>query len=767
MADGKVTISTALDNSGISKGIKTLRGTLGGLGNAVKGTLGGLTKVVAGVTASITAAFGAAAVAITKQSVDAYADYEQLIGGVKTLFKDGADKVAAYAEDAFYRAGVSANKYMETVTSFSASLISSLGGDTAKAADVADMAMVDMADNANKMGTAAESIRNAYQGFAKQNYTMLDNLKLGYGGTKTEMERLLKDAQAITGVKYDIDNLADVYSAIHAIQEKLGIAGATAEEAEKTISGSAAMTKAAWENVLTAISGGGDLDKAINNLVFSVSKYFENIVPVVQRSLAGIGQLIEQVAPMLVQTVAAALIQAIPSLLNAVYQMVIGLGKGIYQGIVALFSGSGGKTIGAQLASDSKTASAALGGVSDSYKDVADAAEDAQETAKRSLAGFDEIQKVGSSTSTSSADVSIAVPVADVQIGDVVVDGEVVDEATPQVLGAVGTFIQNFKDLLEPLWQIDFGPAVEAFGRLWEAVEPITEDLFSGLLWAYDNVFVPLAAWTIEDLLPAFLDLLSAALDTLGDIIDAFKPLALWLWDSFLEPVAEWTGGVIVDVLGAIADGLSAIGDWVSANQGLLETLAIIVGSLALAWGLVSGAMTIFNAVAFVWNNIGAICTAVTTAFGAAVNFLTSPVTLVTLAIGALIAIVVLLIKNWDKVKEVATKVWNGIKAVWNAVATWFDETVIQPVTGAFTAFWDGLVGFASDAWEGIQDVFGSVAKFFGDIFTEAWEGVFDHRDPRQQGRDYVLSGSGEGDLEDEGHGADPGWRLHRADRPG
>ena len=543
MADGKVTISTLLDNTGISKGIKDLKGTLSGIGSAVKGTLGGLAKVATGMTATITAAFGAAAVAITKQATDAYADYEQLIGGVTTLFKDGSDKVAAYAEDAFYRAGVSANKYMETVTSFSASLISSLGGDTAKAADVADMAMVDMADNANKMGTAVESIQNAYQGFAKQNYTMLDNLKLGYGGTKTEMERLLKDAEAITGIRYDINNLADVYSAIHAIQEKLGIAGATAEEAEKTISGSAAMTKAAWENVLAAISGGGDLDKAINNLVFSISKYFENIVPVVQRSLAGIGRLIEQVAPQLVQTVATALIQAIPSLLSAVYQMIIGLGKGIYQGIVALFSGTS-STIGAQLSSGTASTggvAASLEKVADSYEEVSDAAEEAQKKTQRFLAGFDEIQKVSGPSISTSADASINVPVADVQIGDVVVDGEVVDEATPHVLGAVGTFIENFKELLEPLRQIDFAPAVAAFGRLWESVEPITEDIFDGLRWAYDNVFVPLAAWTIEDLLPAFLDLLSATLDTLGDIIDAFKPLALWLWDSFLEPVAAWT----------------------------------------------------------------------------------------------------------------------------------------------------------------------------------------------------------------------------------
>ena len=333
MADGKVTIDTQLNNKGVESGLKI-----------VTGKLGGLAKTVGKVSLAMVAAFGAAAVAITKQSVEAYADWEQLTGGVETLFGNAADKVKQYAEDAFYTAGMSANEYMETVTGVSASLISSLGGDTEKAADIANMAISDMADNANKMGTPLENVKAAYAGFAKQQYMLLDNLKLGYGGTKTEMERLLKDAEAFSGVKYDINNLGDVYSAIHAIQDKLKITGATAAEAEKTITGSANMTKAAWKNVLTAIAGGGDLDKAINNLVYSVSKYFDNIVPVVQRSLVGMGQLIEKIAPQLVQTVASALIAAIPSLLSAIYQMVIGLAKGIYQGIIALFNGGGVST---------------------------------------------------------------------------------------------------------------------------------------------------------------------------------------------------------------------------------------------------------------------------------------------------------------------------------------------------------------------------------------------------------------------------------------
>lgn len=321
--DGSIILTTKVDEAGLKKGFASMRSFVAKAGKSF---------------AVIGAAATAATVAITKMAVSAYADYEQLVGGVETLFKGSAQKVIDYANNAFATAGMSANQYMEQVIGISAMLIKSTG-DAEKAADVANMAITDMADNVNKMGTDMTRVQMAYQGFARQQYVLLDNLAIGYGGTKQEMERLLRDAQAITGVKYDINNLADVYSAIHAIQTELGITGTTAKEAEQTITGSANMMKAAWQNVLSAIAGGGDLDRAINNLVYSISIYFANIVPVVERSLVGIGKLIEQVAPMLVQNVASALIQAIPSLINAVYQMIIGLAKGIWAGIKALFTG--------------------------------------------------------------------------------------------------------------------------------------------------------------------------------------------------------------------------------------------------------------------------------------------------------------------------------------------------------------------------------------------------------------------------------------------
>ena len=206
-----------------------------------------------------------------QQAFESFGDYEQLVGGVDTLFKDSSIQVQEYANNAYKTSGLSANKYMETVTSFSASLLQSLDGDTKKAAEIADMAIVDMSDNANKMGTDMSMIQNAYQGFAKQNYTMLDNLKLGYGGTKTEMERLLADAEKITGIKYDISNLNDVYQAIHVIQGELGITGTTAKEASTTIQGSAASMKSAWKNLLTGMADSNANHKQlVQNFVDSI-----------------------------------------------------------------------------------------------------------------------------------------------------------------------------------------------------------------------------------------------------------------------------------------------------------------------------------------------------------------------------------------------------------------------------------------------------------------------------------------------------------------
>ena len=265
----------------------------------------GLKKLGGAIVTAVKVA-GAAAVAagaaITKMAVDAYADYEQLTGGIETLYKDSADAVLANAQQAFRTAGMSANEYMETVMQFSGSLLQSVGGDTVKAAQMADMALRDMSDNANKMGTDIERLQDAYRGFARGQYTMLDNLALGYGGTRSEMERLLKDAEAISGIHYDISSYADVVDAIHVIQTEMGITGTTAEEAATTISGSWGMLKASWENLLVSLAGGGDdIETAVQAVFDSLLTWLGNIGPrileVVQGIIAAIPSVIETAWP--------------------------------------------------------------------------------------------------------------------------------------------------------------------------------------------------------------------------------------------------------------------------------------------------------------------------------------------------------------------------------------------------------------------------------------------------------------------------------------
>lgn len=331
------------------------------------------------------AAIGAAATgiaALTKSAVENFAEYEQLVGGVETLFKDSSAKVLEYANNAYKTAGLSANDYMETVTSFSASLLQSLGGDTEKAAEIGNMAVIDMSDNANKMGSSMESIQNAYAGFAKQNYTMLDNLKLGYGGTKEEMQRLIDDANALNAAQgkltdYSIDSYADIVSAIHDVQTEMGITGTTAQEAATTIQGSLSSTKAAWENWLTGtgsidalvgtiVNSAGLLAKAIGSLLPSLTKGISQLVaqlapeipPLINQLLPGIidsivtlidslgSQLpailatilpvITQTAPQIVNTLITALISSLPVIVTAALQLLIALATGISQSLPTL-----------------------------------------------------------------------------------------------------------------------------------------------------------------------------------------------------------------------------------------------------------------------------------------------------------------------------------------------------------------------------------------------------------------------------------------------
>ena len=322
-----------LDTSGYENGLDNASGKASGFADKLKRGLATAAKV--GAAALTSAATGMAA--LTKSAIGQYAEYEQLVGGVDTLFKTASDKVQEYAANAYKTAGMSANEYMDTVTSFSASLLQSLGGDTEKAAQKADQAITDMADNANKMGTGMEMIQNAYQGFAKQNYTMLDNLKLGYGGTKEEMERLLADAEKLSGQKFDISSYSDIVDAIHVVQTEMGITGTTAKEAASTIQGSVSAAKSAWSNLITGIvADNADLDTLIGNFVSSVETAAGNIIPRVSVMLGGISQLVTSASTTIIPMVITTITDNLPALFQTAVALVGALGQGIIDSLPAI-----------------------------------------------------------------------------------------------------------------------------------------------------------------------------------------------------------------------------------------------------------------------------------------------------------------------------------------------------------------------------------------------------------------------------------------------
>ena len=368
-----IVLNMNLNASGFARGIKSVIGSVKNMNESMKDATNSASKmssVMKGIGSSakkvgkgLAVAGAAAATAVTalvSKSVGAFSDYEQLTGGVETLFGSGGRSVEEYAQSvgksvsdiqgkydslmsaqnvvlenankAYMTAGMSANEYMDTVTGFSASLISSLGGDTNKAADYANSALVDMSDNANKMGTDMESIKNAYQGFAKQNYTMLDNLKLGYGGTQEEMKRLLSDAEKLTGQRYDISSFADITQAIHAIQTQMDITGTTAKEASTTISGSWGSLKAAFQNVLVGLTTGGDMfDQSLDALINTAVTFGQNIIPAIKGALSGIGYLIEGLAPVIGETIPPLINDLAPTLANSAVSLILSLVNGLTQ----------------------------------------------------------------------------------------------------------------------------------------------------------------------------------------------------------------------------------------------------------------------------------------------------------------------------------------------------------------------------------------------------------------------------------------------------
>ena len=337
---GSAVVKLSFDGKNVKSELGAIEKETSNFGSRVTGAMKGVAK--AGVAAFATASTAATAFLskTTKDAVAGFAEYEQLVGGVDTLFKDASAEVQKNADIAFKTAQISANEYMETVTSFSASLLQALGGDTATAAKYADQAIIDMADNANKMGTSMESIQHAYQGFAKQNYTMLDNLKLGYGGTRGEMERLLADAEKISGMQFEMDNFADMTQAIHIIQTELGITGTSAQEASKTIQGSLKSMKSAWSNLVVGIANEeADFEGLMSDFIDSAGTFLENVIPAIETALPQIGALVDRLVPIIVEKLPGLIQTLLPSFINVVFQLATALIRSLPSIITLLLQG--------------------------------------------------------------------------------------------------------------------------------------------------------------------------------------------------------------------------------------------------------------------------------------------------------------------------------------------------------------------------------------------------------------------------------------------
>lgn len=403
-------------------------------------------------------------------------------------------------------------------------------------------------------------------------------------------------------------------------------------------------------------------------------------------------------------TIGQGLINVLTPVLKVINTILTGLqamANAFRQFTALLFGDAGGMASQAEsVASGFESAAGAAG-------DVAKETEKAGKAAKKFLAGFDEITKISEKSGSGGSAGGGGGGIGGVDFGGINLGGgePVEDNISPQIQAIVDKCLQ----LIAPLKEIDFGPLKQSLTELGGTFGELGARIVDGLEWAWFNILVPLAGWVIEDALPASVDLFRGALDMLLTVIDGLKPLAGWLLDGFLIPIATWTGGAIVGILTALGDTLTVISDWIRENRTVVEDFIIIIGSFAAAWGLVTIAMNagriamaLWNIAVGAWNAICAIATALTTAFGVAVKFLTSPITLVTLAIGALIAIIVLLVKNWDTVKAVASKVWDGIKQVWGNVSAWFKTKVLDPLSKGFKGVVNSIIGFLNGMISGL-----------------------------------------------------------------
>ena len=682
-----------LDKSEYESGLNDAKGSMSSFASSVGNGL----KTVAKVGAAAVTAAAAGVAALTKMGVEGYAEYEQLVGGVETLFKTSQNVVMKYAENAYKTAGMSANEYMSTVTSFSASLIQSLGGDTAKAAEVGNMAITDMSDNANKMGTSMEMIQNAYNGFAKQNYTMLDNLKLGYGGTKEEMQRLIDDANKVkeaNGEMADlsIDSFADVAEAIHIIQSEMGITGTTAKEAASTIEGSLSMMKGAWQNLVVGMADeNANMGDLINDLVESTTMALGNLIPRIEQTLAGIGQLVEGLAPVIVNALPGLVSAVLPPLLNAA----IGLVNSLVSVLPSLVDTLMTAIIGALPAFIDACVQITNGVVSFLPSLIEILVSALPTLIPQLVTGF-----VSMVTTIISMLPQIIQPIIDYL-------PEIIVSLCDALLSNLDVLIQGLIDLVIAvipmipqiiLALLEAAPMIITMvtNALIEAV-PI---LLKGLL----QICVTLATEVInywKELPGKLLEIAGSLISSLGEL---FSPLAEWFNTNVIQPVANF----FADLWQGICNGVTAAWEWIC---GVFKPVGAWIYDNVIA-PVAKFFTDLWNGIVNAWHTV--IDPWIEIVKRLAKIFYDSVIKPVADFFADL----------WNGIKEGATAAWEKIKGVFSVVANWFNNTIIKPVNDFFARMWNGLKTGAKNAWDGITSVFSKVTDWFRDKFSKAWQAV-------------------------------------------
>ena len=546
--------SLSLDKSQYDKGLGEAEKSGSSIGSRIGA---GFAKVGKAVTAGIGAA-SAAVGALAKMSVKGYADYEQLAGGVETLFGKSSKSVIENASKAYQTAGMSANEYMETVTGFSASLLQSLGGDTKKAADKADMAIRDMSDNANKMGSDIESIQTAYAGFSKQNFTLLDNLKLGYGGTKTEMERLLKDAEKISGIKYDISSYSDIVDAIHVVQTEMGITGTTAKEASSTIQGSLNSAKSAWQNLVTGLSDDkANIDKLITNFFDSIVTVGDNIIPRIGVVLNGISGMVEKLAPKITAK--------LPSIFKQIYPSIVGGATSLLKAFIGI------------LPNLSRAIIEALPYFISSFKTVFSGIVDALPSLAKVLVSAlpDLIPQLISGI------IDMAVSLME-HVNEII--QPIIDNLPEIIISIVDALMDNLPSLIDGAISLVLGivdAIPDIIKGLLDALPQIIEKIISGLLDALPRLIeglIDLNLKIVEHLPEIILGLIKAIPKVIESIVKALLESAPKLWDAFTRifsnawekvkeifaKITEWFSNIFSEAWNGIQSIWNSVGKFFS-----------------------------------------------------------------------------------------------------------------------------------------------------------------------------------------------------------